>query len=288
MRLLFLLIFLIFSSWTGLATNLYAQKDSLNQLNSKGQKQGKWIYYGKDRPDLKYPPTSKVEEGEYQNGRREGTWIKYYPTNSKPMLIGEYKNNRPAGKYTKFYSNGKVMESGTFEISQYKDSLIRYYENGKVMYIANYNNKGVEEGKVKYFYPNGQLEYEYTVENGVQTGKAQRYYENGDKKEVNNYNKKGELVNSQQIEIKNNPVELTPEVQDREYSLRLINPKVKTGNFQPNGYNKVYNDENEIWQDGDFKGGRLFNGKIYVYDSDGILLKVKVYKNGYYHSDGQL
>ncbi len=29
-------------------------------------------------------------------------------------------------------------------------------------------------------------------------------------------------------------------------------------------------------------------GKVYVYDRDGILLKVKVYKNGVYHSDGQL
>ena len=69
---------------------------------------------------------------------------------------------------------------------------------------------------------------------------------------------------------------------------KISKPLVKNGKFQPNGYNKVYNSDGEIWQDGDFKEGKLFNGKVYVYDRDGILLKVKVFKNGVYHSDGQL
>ena len=58
--------------------------------------------------------------------------------------------------------------------------------------------------------------------------------------------------------------------------------------FQPNGYNKVYNSTDEIWQDGTFKNGQLWEGKVYEYDKDGILLKVKIFKNGVYHSDGQL
>ena len=51
---------------------------------------------------------------------------------------------------------------------------------------------------------------------------------------------------------------------------------------------KVYNKNAEISQDGVFKKGRLWDGKVYEYDSDGILLKVKIFKNGSYHSDGQL
>jgi antitoxin component YwqK of YwqJK toxin-antitoxin module len=76
--------------------------------------------------------------------------------------------------------------------------------------------------------------------------------------------------------------------QSNEKAPAIEKPIVKNGKFQPNGYNKVYNAQDEIWQDGDFKDGRLYNGKVYVYDRDGILLKVKVYKNGVYHSDGQL
>jgi antitoxin component YwqK of YwqJK toxin-antitoxin module len=40
--------------------------------------------------------------------------------------------------------------------------------------------------------------------------------------------------------------------------------------------------------EGDFKDGRLFDGRLYIYDEDGLLLKVEVYKDGKYHSDGQL
>jgi antitoxin component YwqK of YwqJK toxin-antitoxin module len=39
--------------------------------------------------------------------------------------------------------------------------------------------------------------------------------------------------------------------------------------------------------DGTFRNGSLWDGKVYEYDADGIIMKVKVYKNGKYHSDGQ-
>jgi hypothetical protein len=40
--------------------------------------------------------------------------------------------------------------------------------------------------------------------------------------------------------------------------------------------------------DGQFKNSRLWDGKLYVYDSEGILLKIEIWKEGKYHSDGQL
>jgi antitoxin component YwqK of YwqJK toxin-antitoxin module len=58
--------------------------------------------------------------------------------------------------------------------------------------------------------------------------------------------------------------------------------------WNPEGYNKVFNEDDEIWQDGIFQSGKLWDGKVYVYDQDGILLKVKIFKNGLYHSDGQI
>ncbi|MFT7615162.1 MAG: antitoxin component YwqK of YwqJK toxin-antitoxin module, partial [Parvicellaceae bacterium] len=45
------------------------------------------------------------------------------------------------------------------------------------------------------------------------------------------------------------------------------------------GYRKLYNDNKEIWQDGIFKDCRLKDGKFYVYNSDGILEKIEIYKN---------
>ena len=58
--------------------------------------------------------------------------------------------------------------------------------------------------------------------------------------------------------------------------------------FIPSGYNTIYNDNDEIWQDGDFKDGQLYDGKVYIYGSNGLLLKVKVFKGGKFHSLGQL
>jgi len=66
-------------------------------------------------------------------------------------------------------------------------------------------------------------------------------------------------------------------------------PRVARGLiFQPNGFNKLYTPRDEIWIDGYFKQGQLQDGKVFIYDNDGVLLKVRVYKNGIYDSDGVL
>ncbi len=64
--------------------------------------------------------------------------------------------------------------------------------------------------------------------------------------------------------------------------------KAKGGHLKADGYMKLYNKDDEIIIDGEFKNYQLWNGKVYIYDEDGILLRIKVYKNGKYHSDGIL
>jgi antitoxin component YwqK of YwqJK toxin-antitoxin module len=289
-KILFLLV-LIFSSKLLFAYYPVMQKnqdDKINQKDATGKKQGKWIYFGKDRPQEGFPMEGKIEEGPYSDDRKEGVWIKYHNDGITPKLKGVYSNNRPKGGYTKFHANGKIKEIGNFEKNQYQDSLKRYHENGQLEYEAKYNENGKEQGKVKFFYPNGQVEFEYTSQNGVATGKAVRYYENGDVKEEIEFNGDGTIAKSESKEMVNPAVKVSDPGASKEGAPKVGNPIVKGAKFQPNGYNKVYNTEDEIWQDGDFKDGRLYNGKVYVYDKDGILLKVKVYKNGVYHSDGQL
>jgi antitoxin component YwqK of YwqJK toxin-antitoxin module len=65
-------------------------------------------------------------------------------------------------------------------------------------------------------------------------------------------------------------------------------PRTRGKEFLPNGYNKCYTINDEIWQDGTFKSGELWDGKVYEYDKDGILIRVKIFKQGVYHSNGQL
>lgn len=266
----------------------YSQDEKLNQKDTQGKKQGKWVYFGKDRPAEGFPAEGKIEEGAYKDDRKEGVWIKYHNDGITPKLKGSYVNNRPQGVYIKLYPNGKVMEEGTFERNLYQDSLKRYHENGKLKYEAKYNTTGNEQGTVKYFYPNGQLEFEYTSQDGKATGKAIRYYENGDVKETLVYGADGQVEKSEQKEMVSPAVKVVNPSASKETAPKIATPRTKGVKFTPNGYNKVYNANDEIWQDGNFKNGQLSDGKVYEYDKDGILLKVKVFKNGVYHSDGQL
>lgn len=273
------------ASFAGLGID---QKDKINQRGSDGKKQGRWIIYGEDRPSEGFPAKGKIEEGNYKDDRREGVWIMYHNDGVTPKLKGEYSNNRPNGKYVKYHMNGKIKEIGHFNGGEYTDSLKRYHSNGILSFEANYNNHGKEQGKVRFYYPNGQVEYEFATDNGIVIGKATRYYENGDVKEISVYNADGSLKSSEVKEMSSPKAVVTPPITSAEQAPKITKPNMKGGKFQPNGYNKVYNSDDEIWQDGDFKDGKLHNGKVYVYDRDGILLKVKVFKNGIYHSDGQL
>ena len=270
------------------SVSAFDQDDKLNKTDSEGKKQGRWIYFGRDRPEEGYPSNGKIEEGGYKDDRREGLWIKYHNDGVTPRLKGDYVNNRPQGSYVKFHPNGKIKEKGSFERNQYRDSLIRFNENGTIEYKADYNVEGKEQGKVKYFYPNGQLEFEYTAKNGDPVGKAVRYYENGDVKEIVQYAADGSVAKSEQKEMVNPSVKILDPSISNESAPKIATPRTKGVAFLPNGYNKVYNTNDEIWLDGVFKNSNLWEGKVYEYDKDGILLKVKIFKGGVYHSDGQL
>lgn len=260
--------------------------DEINSYNKSGKKEGKWIVTGKDRPGEGYPANGKVEEGSYSNGRKEGLWIKYHTDGKTPRLIGYYKDNRPSGNYSKFNEKGVRIEKGAFSNGQYSDTIIRYHDNGQIAYQGFYA-RGKENGQVKFFFPNGKTELEYTALDGTPSGKSTRYYESGGIREVIELDTNGNVKNREfRKEEKPAVIQLPPKT--GELPPKIVKPIVKGGRFSPNGYNKVYNNDDEIWQDGDFVDGRLFDGKLYVYDRDGILLKVKIFKNGIYHSDGQL
>ena len=58
--------------------------------------------------------------------------------------------------------------------------------------------------------------------------------------------------------------------------------------FDMNGYNTIYNQYGDIWMLGLFKNGQLWDGKLYKFDEDLLICKIEIWKDGNYHSDGQL
>jgi len=264
-------------------SSLTQNTDEINQKDNQGRKQGLWVVFGKDKPNKGYPDNGKIEEGTYLDNRKHGTWTKYHKDGKTPRLVGEFNQGRPKGSYKKMYSNGRVMEEGVFEDGKQKGVYKKFYTSGKLAQEKNFNDQGLEEGKQKYYYPNGQVEFELTKSNGINTGKGFRYTEDGQLKEVLTYGENGKITQREEKEIQD--VVVADEGEG--------GPNGSGGNmlgkvFDKNGYNKVYNENEELWLDGKFKNGKLWDGKLYKYDSDGILLKVEVWKNGKYHSDGQL
>lgn len=279
-----------FSSWA--IPNPILQITGINQgdgeVNKKdelGRKQGKWVVKGKDRPNTGYPENGKVEEGPYADNRKHGFWTKYFKDGKTPRLVGEFKDGRPRGEYSKMYENGDIKEKGTFVDGRQNGSFKTYHSNGKIAQEKNFNKSGLEEGVQKYYYPNGQVEFEFVKKNGVTTGKAVRYTEDGQVKEIIMYGSDGKV---QSREIKEVKVEKPIAVAEGSGGPSGEKGNMRGKTFDRDGYNKVYNENEELWMDGKFKAGKLFDGKLYKYDADGILLKIEVWKLGKYHSDGQL
>jgi len=280
MRLLVVFLLFVFL----LPCVLFAQ----NKKDKEGKRTGKWVYTGKDKPNSGVNPNEKAEEGYYNKGRKEGVWVKYHSDGKTPLLKGNYVNNRPEGEYKRFYKNGDLKESGAFGKEHFKGELIRYHSNGNIAYKGSYNNDGMESGAIKYYYENGLVELEYTAKNGLLVGELKRYYENGSIKEIQTFDSNGRSNGIKSFKIAETSTLISTEPKKEIYPPIVKNPRTKGLKFVPNGYNKVYNESDEIWMDGQFKNGQLWDGKEFDYNKDGILLKVRVFKNGKYHSDAQL
>lgn len=259
----------------------------INQVDDQGRKQGKWIFLGKDQPEKGYPDDGKISEGPFKDDRKNGEWTMYYKDGVTPKTKGVFVNNRPNGAFIRYHQNGQIKEVGTFSKRKYSDSLQRFNEKGIKIYDAKYDESGKESGTVTHYHDNGKPEFVYTAKQGVPTGKAYRYWPNGDVKEELVYDEDGSIEETSGIvERVNPPVKV--ESPTSETTKTAPKPDALEEDFEPNGYNKIRNDDLELWQEGDFKNGQLWDGRLYVYDEDGLLLKVEVYKEGKYHSDGQL
>jgi len=256
-----------------------------NARDDKGKKQGHWVVKGKDKPSLGYASDKIIEEGNYVHGRKSGVWIKYHKDGHTAKLKGEYVDNRPMGQYSRYFSNGKLKEKGTFGNETYSNELIRYHKNGNIAFIAKFDDKGNETGVIKHFYPNGNLQAQFQLKNGEVDGVVSQYYENGTLK--SSYNISNGKITETLQKPANKKTDNYSEPEHSDLPPKVENPITKGVTFFPEGYNKVYNENDEIWLDGNFRNGNLWDGKVFSYGEDGLLRNVKIFKEGKFHSYSQ-
>lgn len=265
--------------------------DTINRVDVNNKKQGWWVIFGKTaRKARGFAPEAKVEEGEYSNSRKIGLWKKYWPNENVRSEI-TYKSGRTNGPFTTYYESGKIEEKGFWKNNRYTGDFTRYHKNGTPSQQLKFNEDGKRDGEQKFFYENGQEELVFTVKKGIEDGKLTRYYANGDVKEekvfnngevdpasVKNYEPKKPMIEVEEEDVV--PVKTAKtDPEDKP------NPAVE---FVKDGYNKLVNKNKQISQDGIFKRGKLYTGKWYRYNSDGILLRIEKYRNGYYIGDAPI
>jgi len=300
---IFTFIFLLTNiGWTAKV----AEADTLNKLDAHGKRTGYWVVDG-ENDATSLDSKSKRKEGRYIKGRKFGAWICYYPDGKTPRLIGEYLDNRPGGAYFRFDRKGGLLQASTVprKITQSQNLEVH---NGLFDCRMMFHNREMVAGQVFFAKRAFSVPYSYQfwVEESLNQNQSRNAHVNFAWLSQNYpqlYSTYLSVRTPHKVMVENpeiqNVVSKIEKIQDSNANSHVRNsvmnapfihtPRVAKGAvFQPNGFNKLYTVSDEIWIDGQFRNGQLKDGKVFVYDRDGVLLKVRIFKDGLYVSDGGL
>lgn len=264
------------------AAQARADRDTLNQTDATGRRQGWWQVVAPvaDKPD--YNAGQLIEEGRYTDGKRAGEWTRFWP-NGKEMSRITYVNGRPKGRYIIFYPTGKMEEQGSWDMDRNTGSFKRWHPNGQLSQDFVFDQYGLRDGQQRYFHENGQLEVEVNIHEGKEQGTLKRYHANGELQQVAQFND-GVInaENSRYIRSVKKPEPVAPAEDAKPAPNRSDQEAPNSSLFRENGYNTLYDRQLRITQQGEFKSGMLWKGKVYRYDKAGLLFRIEVYQEGRY------
>ncbi|MCC6599830.1 MAG: hypothetical protein IT223_04055 [Crocinitomicaceae bacterium] len=262
--------------------SVIAQAAELNQTDPSGRRQGYWIIYGETSGDRNYSPKAKVEEGNFRDDIKEGLWKKYWPS-GKLRSEMTYENGRPSGAYRLFYENGQQEEQGIWVNNKNTGEFKRYYTNGNMQQWFLFLENGKRNGLQKYFHENGKISMEVFVENGIENGVAKRYDLNGALVEEKTF-VKGVVGSGGIKKIKTGGKHSLPKSDPYDSRIGKESETIadmtnRAEVFRATGFNILYNSNGQITQSGEFKNGKLCNGKWYRYNESGLLVRTEIYKD---------
>jgi antitoxin component YwqK of YwqJK toxin-antitoxin module len=287
-KFLLILIFIAYQVSLAQSFEIYNQ-DTINLIDANNLKQGHWIFFGRMKKLPNYADDAKVEEGKFVDSKKTGKWIKYFPSGKVENEI-TFQNGRPNGYYINYYENGKVQEEGTWVNNKQVGNFKRYHENGVVSQEFKFNEGGKREGMQKYYYENGQLMIEGEFVDGKEAGVIKEYYENGDLKAEKVFNGGSLDVAATKVYEPKKPIAVKKEEPIKDAPPAPVVTKSSevslSGVFNGNGYAKLFNANRQVSKDGTFLNYKLIDGKEYIYDKNGILQKIQIYKDGKYVGDG--
>lgn len=263
-------------------------KDTINFIDQLGKKQGKWILFGKNKPNTCYTPSQKAEEGAYAENRKTGLWMEYFCNGNTKNKV-TFINGRPDGYAIIFHENGKIEEEGQWKNNRWVGNYKQYYDNGQVQHEFKFNASGKREGVQTYKHENGELAIQGNFVNGKEAGTVKEFYENGQLKAEKKYDNGNVDVATIKTYESTEKIAKKVEVPDNAPKIAIkADEKPATGPMVLNGKQTLYNKNKQVTKDGLFKDNRFMDGKAYIYNENGILSQVAVYKNGVYVGDAPI
>lgn len=272
MRIFISIIFILLFNFS------FSQNPDINKKDDNGLKQGSWVFYYDDEK------TQVKEEGEFKDNKKTGLWKTYYKSGNKKGEI-TYVNNKPNGYVKFYYENGNVSEEGLWKGNKWVGEYKYYHKNGTPSYEWNYNESGKRTGEQKYYHENGKIMIQGNWQNGKENGTIKEYDNTGkliaektfndgkmDETSVKIYKNSKSNNNSNSNSNTNTTITTT--------NNKTIDVKKDVDYFDGNGFHVVYNKNKQKDREGDFKNGKLVNGKRYYYNPDNTLKKTVIYNNG--------
>jgi len=291
MRKIFYLIIPIFicsiSVGQSLPSYTIESGDTINFTDANNLKQGFWKIFGRMRRTPGYDQDQVIEQGKYENSRKQGIWTKFF-TSGKTKSEIEYKNSRPNGQYKTYFENGQVEEEGNWKSNRNTGDFKRYYDNGQVSQEFAFNTSGKRDGTQKYFYDDGTLMIEAEIKSGKEE-KVTEYHPDGSLKAEKVFvDGKLDAANTKVYESKTPIKEKKDDGIEKVVKIDESEKANGDGGFNGTGYKKMYNKNKQLSKVGDFVNYRLMDGKLYKYNENGILFKIELYKKGKYIGNAPL
>ncbi len=175
---------IIFTFLTGILiiTSSYGQVDeSLNLVDGKGLKQGKW-----EKTDTH---GRILYQGQFVDDIPFGTFT-YYDSVGKVKAITEFFN-KGSRAYTKIFDKGFIVSEGEY-IKEQKNGLWKFYNQDSIVIAEENYINGIPHGTWKIYYHDGNLLDEVQYVNGTKEGNWIQYFSDGAVKTKATY-KKGKL-----------------------------------------------------------------------------------------------
>lgn len=152
--------------------NVFAQKDTINQTDANGLRQGYWI--------KQYENGNKAAEGNFKDGKQVGVFKHYQLDGTTNKAIVEHIAGTDSTLTTYYHENGVLMSKGVY-VNQKKEGLWKFYDNREIISSEQNFKNDKPHGKSIVYHFNGKVAKDVDFVNGLQQGPFIEYDPNGSK-----------------------------------------------------------------------------------------------------------